>query len=259
MPGASSDSMTEVPAILTYRQLRRAAAALVDESDRSQSALARELDVHRSSVSRALNEEGPQFEKLQTKIIELLTPNRIEKSVRFNVMKRASASSGSSRDRVSAYAERLDDFRAPVLLLDAFARIRRASAGFCEAFSIDAAFLRGTGLFDHIGGPNADRLRNQLQAVVEDPDASFEAIEIDCTFLDLGRRMLHLNGRPILNGDETSHRFLLFVEDATEHVGQAEAMRTNVRELEQQIGEMKRLEPAMGLSAPEGDPPPTTD
>lgn len=63
---------------LDLRGLQREAAHAAEESGRTQSAIARELDVHRSAVSRALRHTGRQFAKLQCRIIEHLTPYRLE-------------------------------------------------------------------------------------------------------------------------------------------------------------------------------------
>lgn len=54
----------------------------------NQSALADDLGKHRSSISRALNETGPVFSKLQMEIIERLTPYAVEEEVGFRLVRR---------------------------------------------------------------------------------------------------------------------------------------------------------------------------
>jgi predicted transcriptional regulator len=70
---------------LTPEMLRDEAAAAVERSGQSQAAVARELGVHRSAVSRAVKEVSPNFYKLQRRIIEHLTPYRLEKRERWAV------------------------------------------------------------------------------------------------------------------------------------------------------------------------------
>lgn len=68
---------------MTFAELRQETAAAVEESGRSQAEIARELDVHRSAVSRAVKEEGPNWHKLQRRILSHLTPYEVEKRVYF--------------------------------------------------------------------------------------------------------------------------------------------------------------------------------
>lgn len=73
------------PQELSFEQLRQETAKAVREAPCTQSDLADELDVHKSSVSRAVNRAGPHFWKLQRKIIEHLSPHRIERVIRFRM------------------------------------------------------------------------------------------------------------------------------------------------------------------------------
>ena len=59
---------------LTNEGLRQEAATAVAAYSGSQSDLARVLDVHRSSISRAIHEAGSQFASLQIKIIQVVFP-----------------------------------------------------------------------------------------------------------------------------------------------------------------------------------------
>jgi len=74
---------------LDFEGLRKEAAAAVEDAGRSQSEVARELDVHRSAVSRAVKESGPRLSELQRRIIRHLTPYRIERRVTFKAHKDA--------------------------------------------------------------------------------------------------------------------------------------------------------------------------
>jgi predicted transcriptional regulator len=68
---------------LDYAALRDEARSAIDASGKSQSEVADDLGVHRSAVSRALKTAGPKFQELQRRIIEGLTPYRIERRVSF--------------------------------------------------------------------------------------------------------------------------------------------------------------------------------
>jgi predicted transcriptional regulator len=68
---------------MSFDELRDETAAAVDESGKSQAAVARELDMHRSAVSRAVKESGPRVQKIQRRVLRHLTPYRIDRRVRF--------------------------------------------------------------------------------------------------------------------------------------------------------------------------------
>jgi predicted transcriptional regulator len=68
---------------MDYEQLRAEAAAAVTDAAETQREVAMALGVAESSVSRALKEPGPKFQELQTRIIERLTPYRIERHITF--------------------------------------------------------------------------------------------------------------------------------------------------------------------------------
>lgn len=68
---------------MDFSALRDQAKTAVDGSGKSYTEVGEKLDVHRSAVARAVNEDGPKFQKLQRRIIRELTPYRIERRVRF--------------------------------------------------------------------------------------------------------------------------------------------------------------------------------
>ena len=59
---------------LSPAELCALAAEVLRKSGRSQSEVAKELDRSNSAISRALNEPGARFSKLQCEIVSLLTP-----------------------------------------------------------------------------------------------------------------------------------------------------------------------------------------
>jgi len=68
-----------------YEKLLQVAQKAVDNAQVSQSEIARQLGVHRSTVSRALSESGPKFQDLQRRIIDRLTPYRVQRRVTFHL------------------------------------------------------------------------------------------------------------------------------------------------------------------------------
>ena len=70
---------------ISYEELRQAAAQAIDEAGISQAQVARDLDVTRGAVSRAIKEPGATFYDLQRRIIEHLTDFRVEKEVRITI------------------------------------------------------------------------------------------------------------------------------------------------------------------------------
>lgn len=72
----------------TLEELREAAVDAVGASEKAQSDVARELGVHRSSVSRALNEAGERYQGLQRRIIANVTPYEIERQLLFKARRK---------------------------------------------------------------------------------------------------------------------------------------------------------------------------
>jgi predicted DNA-binding protein (UPF0251 family) len=69
--------------ILDAEGLRRRAERAIEDSPYTQADVARELDVSRASVNRALNQTTPKLEKLRGRIVEHLRGGRVEKRVTF--------------------------------------------------------------------------------------------------------------------------------------------------------------------------------
>jgi len=59
--------------------LRQRAEQAIEGSPYTQADVARELDVSRASVNRALKDASPKLEKLRCRIVELLEPCRVER------------------------------------------------------------------------------------------------------------------------------------------------------------------------------------
>jgi predicted XRE-type DNA-binding protein len=63
--------------------LREEAATAIEDSPYTQTDVAEQLDVARTSVNRAVNTTTPKFEKLRQRIVEHLQGGRVEKCVTF--------------------------------------------------------------------------------------------------------------------------------------------------------------------------------
>lgn len=75
------------------KETQRAVTSFI-ESGGSQASLGTALDVHRSSISRALNEGSGKYSDLQRRILEFLTPfaiEDIERIVRYRARKQSSS------------------------------------------------------------------------------------------------------------------------------------------------------------------------
>lgn len=71
--------------VLDYEALCRETEAAVERSGKSQSQVGRELGVSRGAVSRAVKEAGSKLASLQCRIIEHLTPYRLDEETHFRV------------------------------------------------------------------------------------------------------------------------------------------------------------------------------
>lgn len=73
---------------MDYEALRQEAHRVVVQSGSTQTEIADELDVSAGALSRALSESGPKFSRLQCRILQHLTPYRIERQVVFTAIRR---------------------------------------------------------------------------------------------------------------------------------------------------------------------------
>lgn len=72
---------------MDFDGLREETASAVGESGKTQSEIARELDLHRSAVSRAVKESGPRVQKIQRRVLRHLTPYRVEQRTYFKAQR----------------------------------------------------------------------------------------------------------------------------------------------------------------------------
>lgn len=83
---------------MDYEALRREATQTVEQSGSTQTEIANELEVTAGALSRALSESGPKFSRLQRRILQHLTPYRIERHVVFTAERRVHRSDDQGSD-----------------------------------------------------------------------------------------------------------------------------------------------------------------
>ena len=117
------------------------------------------------------------------------------------------------------YAENVvDTVRESLLVLDPDLRVAVANRTYLEEFRVDRAAVVGrlvTELGD--GQWNAPRLTTMLKKIL--PGAtSFRDYQIERDFPGLGRRVMRLNARAILDEQADSRLILLAIEDVTDRI-----------------------------------------
>ena len=127
----------------------------------------------------------------------------------------------------------IDTIRQPLVVLDEDLNLVSANPAFYRIFALASEGAIGQPLepmAGHHSGATALRgflERVQLQA------ANVEDYETEVELPTLGRRLLLLNARKLLNGPKGEHTILLAIDDITERRRAAEALGTAKREAEQ--------------------------
>ncbi len=125
-----------------------------------------------------------------------------------------------SKQAVSAardYAEGIvETVRDPLLVLNADLRVESANGSFYREFRVQPSETIGTFIYD-LGNHqwNIPRLRVLLEEILP-LSTSIEAFEVEHDFEHLGRRVMLLNARRILDPLRKTTQILLAIEDITE-------------------------------------------
>ncbi len=124
------------------------------------------------------------------------------------------------------YAERIvDTVRKPLVVLDQEFRVRIASRSFYQTFHVPQGAAENAPFFSLSGGRwDMPGLRARLEEVIE-RDAQFQDFQVEQEFPAVGRRIMLLNARSLSGGDPRDRMILLAVEDLTERLLAAEALR----------------------------------
>jgi PAS domain-containing protein len=105
--------------------------------------------------------------------------------------------------------------REPLLVLDASLRVQAASRSFYQLFHLTPEVTERRIFYELGKGQwNNPDLRRRLEQVLE-KDESFNDYSITHDFEGLGRRIMLLNARPLIQDNEQKPLILLAIEDVT--------------------------------------------
>jgi len=109
----------------------------------------------------------------------------------------------------------LDTVREPLVVLDEDLRVMSANRPFYETFKVNRENTEHKPIYELGDGQwNIPRLRKLLGRILPE-DKQFEDFEITHDFPGIGRRVMLLNGRHILQDSQDTQRILLAIEDIT--------------------------------------------
>jgi two-component system CheB/CheR fusion protein len=182
-----------------------------------------------SEELQSLNEElETGKEELQSTNEELTVVN--QEMISLNELVTA------SRD----YAEAIIiNLREPLLVLDKNLRIKTANNAFYKTFRVNENETEGVLIYD-IGNKQWDipDLRTLLEKILPEKSV-FNGFEVTHTFSSIGKRVMLLNAREIINKNSSEKLILLSIEDVTEQVNQ----RNKIEESEKRFRLMAELIP----------------
>jgi PAS domain S-box-containing protein len=134
------------------------------------------------------------------------------------------------RDRRAPAKGLVDALREPFLVLDEQLRVRSASGAFCEKFQVTREDTEGRHLAELADGQwDVAGLRQKLTEVLPGAHAfnDFEGFEVEQELPDAGRRTMHLAGRGLVGAAGCPSEILLVIEDVTERLATAAALRAS--------------------------------
>lgn len=113
----------------------------------------------------------------------------------------------------------LDTVREPLMVLDEDLRVMSANRPFYETFKVNRENTEQKPIYELGDGQwNIPQLRKLLERILPE-DKQFEDIEVTHDFPGIGRRVMLLNGRHILQDSQDTQRILLAIEDITHRRG----------------------------------------
>ncbi|HUP81696.1 MAG TPA: ATP-binding protein, partial [Pirellula sp.] len=145
----------------------------------------------------------------------------------INELKQSEQSVAAARD----YAENMvETVRAPLLVLNSDLCVESANRSFYRAFRVEPSETIGTFIYD-LGNHqwNIPRLRELLEEILPH-STSIEAFQVEHDFEKLGRRIMLLDARRILDPQKKTKQILLAIEDITDR-----------KELEQKLNASETL------------------
>jgi PAS domain S-box-containing protein len=119
-----------------------------------------------------------------------------------------------------AYLDFFENFmasiREPLIMLDPDLKVVKANPSFYRSFNVQPNETEGI-LIYHLGNRQWDipRLRELLEELLP-RNTAFHDFEVEHTFENIGRKIMHLNARRIDNEKKQTRLILLAIEDVTE-------------------------------------------
>ncbi len=134
------------------------------------------------------------------------------------------------RDRRAPTKGLVDALKEPFLVLDEQLRVRSASGAFCDKFQVSRGDTEGRHLSELADGQwDVAGLRQKLAEVLPGAHAfkDFEGFEVEQELPGAGRRTMLLTGRGLADSAGLPSEILLVIEDVTERLATAAALRAS--------------------------------
>ncbi|EKD40036.1 MAG: hypothetical protein ACD_75C00196G0003 [uncultured bacterium] len=111
-------------------------------------------------------------------------------------------------------------FREPLVILDSDLKVVKANRSFCRTFGVNPEETEGLLIYDLGNGQwNIPKLKELLEEILPE-NAVFDDYEVEHTFENIGRKILHFNGRRIYSRSNRTQLILLAIEDVTDREDQ---------------------------------------
>jgi two-component system CheB/CheR fusion protein len=134
--------------------------------------------------------------------------------------------------------------REPLLVLDAALCVESANPAFYRVFQATAEATIGRMIFDLGNGQWAiPRLRELLTNILPQR-TTVEDFQVEHDFEHIGKRIMLLNARRLVDPQRKSERIVLAIEDITERAHTNEELRTSNAQLQARADELSRFNQA---------------
>lgn len=131
------------------------------------------------------------------------------------------------QDALSYTESILDTIRQPLVVLDEQFKVRSTNAAFCRAFHLTRERIEGRSIYRLMDGEwNIPQLHSLLESLLP-TQSVVEDFELEHTFLELGHKVMLLNGRKLMHEGSHTELIVLAIEDITDRK-QAERALTNI-------------------------------
>lgn len=132
-----------------------------------------------------------------------------------------------------------DTVREPLVVLDSDLQVQTANLSFYKTFQANPEETEHRPLAQLGNGQwNIPGLQRHLKSVLANGSV-FEDFEVDHVFQHIGRKVMLLNGRPIMQEGQDSDLLLLAIEDVTVRKQAEEALKLFTAKLEQSNRELQ--------------------